>query len=156
MAYDVTRLLDNLFIGSALSDGSVLEEFGITVHVNLIYQPPMRTERSLVYLMWPIEDSEVLPDESLLEDIASRLSEDIRQGRNVLITCGAGLERSALLAAKVMERLYGRDVSMPSIVREIRQKRPGSLSNPWFVRFLLRGEQETEIRAILREGDQDQ
>ena len=120
MAYDVTRLLDNLFIGSALSDASVLEEFGITVHVNLIYQPPMRTERLLVYLMWPIEDSEVLPDESLLEDIASRLTEDIRHGRNVLITCGAGLDRSALLAAKVMERLYGRDVSMPSIVREIR------------------------------------
>lgn len=88
----------------------------------------------LEWIVWPIEDSGTLPDQNQLRSLAKHLADLLRDGKNVLVTCGQGINRANLVAVRAM--LY---LGMPlgSAITLVRERRdPGALSNPAFVDWL--------------------
>lgn len=70
-----------------------------------------------------------------LEALVSNLCDALLDGRKVLVHCGAGINRSGLVAAMVMRRLFG--LSGVDATAYIRARRgPEALSNPWFASYL--------------------
>lgn len=70
-----------------------------------------------------------------LEALVSNLCDALLDGRKVLVHCGAGINRSSLVTALVVRRLFG--LSGADATLYIRSRRgPEALSNPWFASYL--------------------
>lgn len=88
---------------------------GVDIVVSLVEQPELpglvEAERALCeefgldFVWFPVRDKTVPPSPDAVLTLASRLAQDILNGRSVAIHCRAGIGRSALLAACVLIRL---------------------------------------------------
>ncbi len=67
---------------------------------------------------------------------ASSLADEIRRGRRVLVTCMAGRNRSGLVSALTLCRLYGMTGS--AAVTRVKQCRPNALTNRVFAETVVR------------------
>lgn len=87
----------------------------------------------LLYLYYPIEDKEELPELDRLHALARLGAYMIEQGNHVLAHCGMGHNRSALLAGIMLTYL-----GMPGAeaLALLRQKRQGALYNKTFASYL--------------------
>jgi hypothetical protein len=122
-----------LFQGSTLSAwGELFYHLPHPFVLNLIEISDMPGPKE-GYIHWPIVDGP-LPDTSMAWSIARFLSELIDQGKQVVIHCLAGVNRSSLLAAMVM---YVRKVGTGSeIMAQIRGINPEAFSNDTFAHFI--------------------
>ena len=87
----------------------------------------------LLYLYYPIEDKEELPDLERLHALARLGAHMIEQGDRVLAHCGMGHNRSALLAGVMLTYL---GMTGEDAVTLLRQKRQGALYNKTFASYL--------------------
>jgi protein-tyrosine phosphatase len=71
-----------------------------------------------------------------VNDLADDVAEQWKQGRAILITCRAGINRSALVTALAYRRITGS--SGAQAMAAVRAVRPGALINPFFSRYLAR------------------
>lgn len=117
-----------------------VRELGIDYVVNLNGEPPLFQGYEyrpgwppFTEVRWEIEDGP-LPDLRDLDDVVSRVCTAVSAGQRVLVHCQAGLNRSGLVTAMAVHRLTGR--GGPALVGFIRRKRPGSLSNRRFAKFV--------------------
>lgn len=99
-------------------------------------QPPSSAYPDVEVLHCPFDDGRLTRDEAAraeacARDVASRLL----RGQRVLVTCAAGINRSALVAGLAVKRLSG--LAGARVVEMIRNGRPGALANPDFERYLL-------------------
>lgn len=87
----------------------------------------------------PIDDHPPTTYEVRQALAASRnVAASLSKGRRVLVTCYAGLNRSALVSALALGVLYPRSTPAELVLR-IRQRRsPNALSNPHFVHVIER------------------
>lgn len=135
---DANRLARRLWIGSRppLGDALVRRGFDVLVLCAEEYQPRSTQFRGLhAVLHAGIDDA--VPSERELEraiNAAIRTNVHIDRGRRVLVTCMAGLNRSALTCALVLHLRYGLDGR--EVVEAVRQRRRGAFTNQHFVRFL--------------------
>ena len=124
-----------LFISPAIHDWQLLEHSGIRVVIDLEggldHGVPTLPDHTL-YIYFPIFD-EGLPDLARLRAVGRLGADLIRAGQSVLSHCGAGFNRSALVAAMIMIDLgwSGKDV-----IARLRERRPGALFNENFARFV--------------------
>lgn len=65
---------------------------------------------------------------------ASTVLRALRSGKTALVTCQAGRNRSGLVNALVLVRLYG--ISGSTAAERVRRQRPNALTNPGFSAFL--------------------
>ena len=77
---------------------------------------------------------EDLPEIDRLDAVAELGAREIRSGRHVLSHCGAGFNRSALVAGAILHKLGENGAD---IVKRIRARRPGALFNTVFADYLL-------------------
>ena len=126
---------ERLFVSSAIDDWPKLRALGIQVVFDL--DPPgddglpIRPE-DFLYVYFPIHDADI-PDLDALR-ATGRMGADLhRSGWKVLVHCGMGLNRSALLAGVILHEL-GWDG--PSVVARLRDRRPGALFNEQFERYV--------------------
>lgn len=68
--------------------------------------------------------------------VAEQVAQALREGRRVLVTCQMGRNRSGFVSTLALHKITGQPCR--DIIKHIRHKRPGSLSNTYFVRELLR------------------
>jgi protein-tyrosine phosphatase len=95
--------------------------------------PPL--EEVACYVHWPIEDGPP-PDSVMLVALADLVRDLRKAGKQVLVHCAGGINRSGLLAAASLIR----DGMAPGdAIRTVRDRRPGALSNQQFIRLLERG-----------------
>jgi len=88
-----------------------------------------------VYVLWPIEDGPA-PDRALLAALADLVRDLRRAGKQVLVHCAGGMNRSGLLAAASLIR----DGVVPrEAIDTVRSRRPGALNNQQFVHLLQQG-----------------
>jgi len=66
--------------------------------------------------------------------VAARVAQRINEGKEVLITCAAGLNRSGLISGLVLVERYG--ISGKEAADRVRAARPGALSNAVFREYL--------------------
>ena len=65
--------------------------------------------------------------------LARKVAQDIQQGKVVLVSCAAGLNRSGLISALA---LCGLGVPPVVAIQRVRERRPGALFNPQFVKAI--------------------
>ncbi len=85
------------------------------------------------YTWWPIADGP-MPDPQIVRKIASFVAETLKAGYKVIVHCGAGINRSGLINARAMIYL---GLTPQAAIDQIRERRPGALSNQNFVNWLL-------------------
>ena len=128
-----------LFISPAIHDWQLLEHSGIRVVIDLEggldHGVPTLPDHTL-YIYFPIFD-EGLPDLSRLHAVSRLGASLIKSGQSVLSHCGAGFNRSALVAALILMEL---GMTGEEAVNRIRARRPGALFNENFEAFLLAGQ----------------
>ena len=140
MLPDVTfyRLDDDghLFISPAIREWTPVADLGIDTVIDLdagLDDCIPTTPEGCLYVYFPIYD-EQLPNLTRLDAVATLGAELIRGGHRVLSHCGMGLNRSALIAGVILNKL---GVPGPSAVQRIRERRPGALFNEVFANYLM-------------------
>lgn len=124
-----------LFISPAIRDWSHLDAAGVRVVIDLEggidHGVPVLPNHTL-YLYFPIFD-ENLPDLDRLHGIAQLGARLVRSGQPVLSHCGAGFNRSALVAGLILVELGWNGAEA---VKRLRERRPGALFNETFAGYL--------------------
>lgn len=86
----------------------------------------------------PNDDSgnEFSKEQATIADVAARqATKEYAQGRRILVSCAQGRNRSGLVMALILHRVFG--MSGEKAIRVIRAKVPTALTNQEFVKFLL-------------------
>lgn len=128
------------YTGSRLADAG----FGALVLCAVEYQPPRGAFPGLQVLHAPNEDDPLFPmSKADLETAvwaATRVQGFLAEGKKVLVTCVAGINRSGLVVALALHKTFGYSgESCIDIVRDRRLLRDGvALRNPQFVDALLK------------------
>ena len=86
----------------------------------------------ILYVYYHIED-DGLPNLDKLDGLAALGASLVRTGHRVLVHCGMGLNRSALVAGVVMHKL---GMPGPETVKVLQARRPGALFNDTFSGYL--------------------
>lgn len=126
-----------LFISGEVTDWAPLAAAGITAVIDLDCKLDIGTPQvpnSVVYVFWPIEDLQILPDVNILQDLGRLGASLLSQGHKVLSQCGMGLNRSALVAGMILRQ---RGLSGSAAVDQICRQREGALYNTIFRDYLL-------------------
>lgn len=97
---------------------------------------PTSSEPSMgcVVVRWKIEDGP-LPDRNLLDHIADFAATCIKNNKNVLVHCAAGQNRSSLVVACVMRKIFPA-MTGEEIYKVIKGKNPMALTNQSFRDFV--------------------
>ena len=126
----------HLFISPAISEWESLSAHGIDVVIDLeggLDECIPTLPDSCLYVYMPIDDEE-LPNRARLEAVAMLGAHLIRNDHRVLSHCGMGFNRSALVAALILNQL---GMEGPAIVERLRARRPGALFNEVFANHVL-------------------
>ena len=83
--------------------------------------------RDGVLVHWPIEDGPA-PDPETLRGVASLIASWLRSGAVVYVHCQAGMNRSALVTARV---LMEQGLTAEEAIQAVRDRRRGSLSDEY-------------------------
>jgi len=132
---DVSRVASKLYIGSAPPVGPELSQAGFDTVLLCAkeYQPRSRDLPQVLVVHCGIDDSlhpTMAEVDTALE--ASRIAADrVMRGDRVLISCWLGKNRSGLVMALTLVRVYG--LSGREAIEAVRAARPGALFNPAFV-----------------------
>lgn len=112
---------------------STLDEYGVDIVVCLAGEPDPDMCELYMYVYNPVSDGKHVPDDYLL--LADILAVLIEAGHSVLTHCNAGRNRSGLLNALIVRRLY--DIRGAEALAIVRKGRPRSCgSNPHFEEYL--------------------
>lgn len=115
-----------------------LADLGVTRIVNLWSRadPDLLGIPGLTYEVYPIPDGRLNPAQAtVLRLMARSCAAEISRGGKVLIQCHAGRNRSALLAAMVVQELNG--CSGELAIAHVRMRRPRAIAQPAFEGILL-------------------
>lgn len=131
---DADRVAPGLYVGSTPPEGKL--PFDVLVLAAKEHQPRGVYEKTAVVHI-PLDDNfagmnhdEVAGAMQVARDVAASM----RAGHRVLVTCMAGKNRSALIAALAVRLRYGANAA--TAIQVVRQARPGALSNPHFVNLI--------------------
>lgn len=136
-ALDASNIATRLWVGAAPPVDRDLPDFDMLVLCAQEIQPPVLAfSRQLVRVP--------LPDAALSEDQIRRalqggrtVAEALTQGKRVLVTCYAGLNRSALVASLGLG-LVTQLGPLEIIARVRRRRSPDALSNRYFVGLITK------------------
>ena len=138
---DYSLIASGLAQGSAPLDAAAsFEAFDTVVLCAAEFQPVMDfgDDKTKRVIRCPYDDSEfaLSPEtEAILRKTAKMVVEEHEEGRRVLITCFAGINRSGLLMGLVLRERFG--LTGAEAIKLIRRKRYGALSNRAFCRYLI-------------------
>ena len=136
LLFTASEVYPGLFQSSKIrteEDSEFVEDLGVKLVVDLEggFDPVMNFLDT--YLFWPIHDLPILPDVDLLVMVCSFIYRQLELGGKVLVHCSQGLNRSGLVCGRVMVM---KGMTGVEAIRQIRFKRPGSLWNRVFSKYL--------------------
>ncbi len=150
---DATLIVPRLFVGSAPPVGLSLAGYGFNALVlcAMEYQPRGNQFPGVFVIHCPIDDGDRVTsdDASLIEQAGTMVAKMMRGGQNVLSTCRAGRNRSAVIAARAL--MIGQGMSGQQAIDAVRSKRKdrdgvSALENPVFQDYLLRMDARSDTR----------
>jgi protein-tyrosine phosphatase len=134
-----SEILPGLYQGPQPFEGSVLrdEGFDALVLCALEIQPPDLTFPGVEVLRCPFTDEIATPSPKYLKrihEMSAKVAQLVREGKKVVVTCHAGVNRSGLVTALAVMELT--DCSGKEAITTIRKARPFALTNPAFRSYL--------------------
>lgn len=137
MIRGVSQVLDNLWVGSAPTFGSpAFSEADVLVLCASEYQPSAAEFPDIEVIHAPFADDELTFGElKIALDASRRVAEAVDAKQRVWVTCMAGLNRSAFVAALAMRRLGWKPSDAIGAIRDARG--PIALSNLFFETLVL-------------------
>jgi protein-tyrosine phosphatase len=124
---DFAEVVPGLFVGAHPEPEDPFD-LGATVVVCLASGTSVRSvPRDGVLVHWPIEDGPI-PDPETLRGVASLIASCLRSGAVVYVHCQAGMNRSALVTARV---LMEQGMTAEEAIEAVRERRRGSLSDEY-------------------------
>ena len=135
---EATRVQPGLYIGSAPPIGRAVKDarFDMLVLCAKEYQFPFFERVEVVYA--PNDDTcKRFPTEQefrIAYNASERVAQAYADGRRVLITCMQGRNRSGLVMALALRRIFG--MSGTEARKLVQRKRERALANPFFARSL--------------------
>lgn len=138
----------NLFISPDIDDWDLVVGLGITAIFDLdgdadVGVPALPNQ--MLYVFFPFEDGRTLPDLQKLHNVARLGVELMSQGTKLLVHCGMGHNRCALVTG-VMLTYMG--FSGAEAVTLLRQKRQGALYNRQFADYVQSLSRPESLRTI--------
>jgi protein-tyrosine phosphatase len=136
---DYDRIAPGLYLGGHLNSCG---PFDVVVLAAQEFQEKPRGRCRIIHA--PFNDTHRPSREEVLTALkaAKKVRSELRHGRQVLVTCAAGINRSALIVALV---LMMEGASARQAIRRIRARRRGTiiqpLSNPAFIQVLKKYEE---------------
>ena len=131
------ELIKGLYQAGSPEFSEIVEEnIEVVIHlaeVEISFPDRILPRESFLYVWWPIDDGPI-PDTGILNGLADLAAGFLNEGRKVLISCAAGINRSGLLSCLVMMKFLGVDAN--AAVELIRLKNPLALSNENFYIWL--------------------
>lgn len=136
-----SRIVDGLWVGAAPPPGDYTDQFDVIVFTAEEYQPPASYFPGVKVRHFPYDDKQPPSQTDLMTawSGAEAVASDLRRGRNVLVTCRMGRNRSALVAALALHLVTGEPGrECLRIVRSKRTDQEGirALSNKAFQQYL--------------------
>ena len=135
-----SEIIHNLWQGSQPRTGTRVRDagFGLLVLCAEEYQPPASEFPGVVVIHAPNQDDSSQPPsrKTLYKAAAAaqQAAQAMAEGKKVLCTCYAGINRSGLVTALILRQHLG--CSGAEAVRMVQRRRMGALSNEQFVRVL--------------------
>jgi len=135
-----TQIVPHLWQGSQPIEGTAVSKAGYRVLVLCAdeYQPPIDRFVGLEDVIYAPNDDGLRPFSPLqkvtAQMAAGRVADYIRQGKNVLVTCMQGRNRSGLVTALALHNLYGWGGTR--CVDHVQSRRANALTNDEFTRYL--------------------
>jgi hypothetical protein len=124
---DFNAVVPGLYIGSHPEPDDPFD-LGPTVVVSLTPETSARSvPRNGVLIHWPIKDGPV-PPPAILEAVACFIEVCLETGSTVYVHCQAGMNRSALVVARILMK---RGASAREAIDLVRERRQGSLSDEY-------------------------
>lgn len=131
------QLPGQLWHGGCPVDFDWVRRTGIDVVVDLADADsvaPAGEVEHLTYLMCPLVDGSELPSPVLTLGLARLVADLVRDGRQALVHCTFGRNRSGLLATLVVRELLG--VSGADALAHVQAHRAGAVNNDGFAAWL--------------------
>lgn len=131
----VSHIADNLYVGGCIQDVDLGDFFS---HVFSLYMwEQYKTDDSTERIEVKMYDSRSHPiDVETVESMSDQIVEALNEGGNVLVHCQAGINRSNLVATRVLMKAKG--LSAADAIAILREKRsPLVLANKTFENYLL-------------------
>lgn len=149
MSYQAHKILDHMYQGGMPPPGEGLKNAGIEVLVLAAKEhQDAEAYEGITVICAPGDDD---PRRHRLDRFidgwraaATQVVEHVRAGRNVLVTCMAGQNRSGLIVALAVRELTG--WSGEKIVDHVSRSRPFALNNQTFANYICEsypGDKET-------------
>lgn len=134
LGFDANRIARGLYQGARPPRGSVAARlFDVIVFCAIEYQPSGKDYPGVKLIHCPLNDdgSPMTKDEWIRARCAARdVAIAIMDGKRVLITCHAGINRSGLVSALALRILAGQPGEV--CLEHVRRARPGALRNEYF------------------------
>lgn len=141
--YQAHKISDNLYQGGVPPSGSALRKAGIDVLVLCAKEwqdPTKKAHPGVIVIRCGGEDSTqphklaaYLP---AWKQAAQQVIQHVRDGKNVLVTCMAGHNRSGIVTAMALAELTG--MSGEEVVAHVQRSRPMALNNEVFADHIIR------------------
>lgn len=139
MSYQAHKIIDHLYQGGMPPPGRGLKDAGVDVLVlaALEHQDAGAYEDVTVICAPGDDDLRRHRLDRYIggwRDAARQVVEHVKAGRNVLVTCMAGQNRSGMIVALALRELTG--WSGPRIVEHVSRSRPHALNNTTFANYI--------------------
>lgn len=143
ISYQAHKISDNLYQGGVPPSGKALRKAGIDVLVLCAKEwqdESGKAHPGVTVIRCGGEDSlnpQKLHDHlPAWQEAARQVIAHVSEGRNVLVTCMAGHNRSGIVVAMALAELTG--LSGEEVVAHIQRSRPMALNNQTFVDYIVR------------------
>jgi protein-tyrosine phosphatase len=137
---DASRIVDHLYQGSKPAKGDmpwIREVFDALVLSANEYQPDVGGIKTIRVPLNDYSDADITDEEKKLALVAGEeVAKEMDEGKDVLVTCVAGLNRSGLISALALIHSKKHKMSPQDAVRTIRKARPQALFNKSFTSYL--------------------
>lgn len=140
---DFDRIIPGLYVGAFPAPGDILpRNFDTIVFCAKDFQPPKEEYPGIEIIRARMVDDELTAQQEVIaRQAALAIAQRVRDGKQVLVTCAAGINRSAFIAAVTLVMLTGKPGWWAlNLVRSLRKPPPGQvpvLSNRDFEAYLL-------------------
>lgn len=132
----VSEVYPLLYISGYPDDGVIarMRELGVSYMISTTISPPPPLIHLWIYRVPFVDNATELPnDKHLIEAVHTGVIA-LMSGKPVLVHCAYGLNRSALIAARIINEFSG--LGGKEILKIIRERRPGVLHNPIYAEYV--------------------